>query len=221
MSTRNHKNTVWACLIFSITMAYLEATIVVYLRALYYPDGFHFPLVEIPLRILFTEAGRELATIVMLGIISGMAGKNRRQRFAFFIYNFGIWDLAYYFWLKILLNWPASLLDWDVLFLIPLPWLGPVLPPVLVSVCLILAACVILHYEKLDRPLQFKKWEWGIEIIAGILIVLTFFFELRVIPVRQVPGQYPWGLFIIGLGLGLVVFLQAVYRHHHNRMKNI
>ena len=53
-------------IIFSIAMAYLESAVVVYLREIYYPDGFSFPLTPINAYIFITEFWREIATIIML-----------------------------------------------------------------------------------------------------------------------------------------------------------
>jgi hypothetical protein len=115
--------------LFSVAMAALEAIVVIYLRQLYYPQGFSFPLAPASLPIVFTEWLREATTIVMLFIM----GESRRQRipqgFFCFLYAFAMWDIFYYVWLKILINWPPSLLTWDLLFLIPVPWVSPVLAP--------------------------------------------------------------------------------------------
>ena len=128
-------------------MAYLESAVVVYLREIYYPNGFSFPLQEITPFILIIEIGREIATIIMLFAVSYFMSKNKRELFAFFSFNFGMWDIWYYIWLKLLLDWPQSLLTWDVLFLIPVPWIAPVLAPILVSVSLIIASLIILKLE--------------------------------------------------------------------------
>ena len=155
-------------------MAYLESAIVVYLRELYYPTGFNFPLVEIPIPIYVTEIGREVATILMLWAVAKLIAANGREWFAYFAFNFAVWDIWYYIWLKILINWPSSLLEWDILFLIPLPWAGPVLAPVLVSVCLILAAYFILYYEAHDKPILLSGFDWLGEIMAGLIVIISF-----------------------------------------------
>ena len=46
---------------------------------------------------------------------------------------FGVWDLFYYAWLKVLIDWPQRWLEWDVLFLIPNVWLGPWICPALIA----------------------------------------------------------------------------------------
>jgi hypothetical protein len=118
------KTFLWLTL-FSIAMGYMESAIVVYLRKIYYPDGFQFPLTPIEVHIRLTEILREAATLIMLITIGIVAGKTKLQRFSFFIFCFGIWDIFYYVFLKMLLGWPATIFDWDILFLIPVPWVGP------------------------------------------------------------------------------------------------
>jgi hypothetical protein len=100
-------------------MGFLEAIVVVYLRQLYFPEGFDFPLNPIPPKILAIEWLREITTLVMLVSIGIIAGKNFLQRFSYFLYCFAVWDIFYYVALKLLLNWPPSLLTWDLLFLFP------------------------------------------------------------------------------------------------------
>jgi hypothetical protein len=207
--------------IFAVAMAYLESTVVVYLRKIYYPDGFHFPLADIPRSILFIEAGREVATIIMLYSLARLvAAGDRREVMAYFCFTFGIWDIGYYVWLKILLNWPGSWLDWDVLFLIPLPWLGPVLAPILVSMVLIATALIILYYESMGHPLRLTHREKFAEIAAGLLIIITFFSELHTILSAQIPQNYPWWLFAIGMALGLTVFIRRVYLHFVEQLES-
>ena len=115
--------------VFAVAFALVESSVVVYLRLLYYPEGFAFPLKPALMSHVAVEVSREVATIVMLAVVGLIAGRSRWQRFSYFMIAFGVWDIFYYVWLKIMLNWPASLLDWDVLFLIPVPWIGPVVAP--------------------------------------------------------------------------------------------
>lgn len=133
--------------LFSIAMGFLEAIVVVYLREIYYPGGFEFPMQMVSDRIFMTEVIREICTLVMLLSIAILIGKNRETIFAWFIMSFGIWDIFYYVALKLLLDWPASLLTWDILFLIPVTWLGPVIAPIICSVTMILLALIILFFH--------------------------------------------------------------------------
>jgi len=142
--------------IFSIAFAYIESAVVVYLRAIFHPDGFTFPLSNVDTilqhkALLLTEIGREAATIVLIFTGAWLFGRNHQQRFAYFLTIFAVWDIFYYVWLKVLSawlkaipNWPESIMDWDILFLIPVAWAGPVLAPVLVSITLLVFAMTII-----------------------------------------------------------------------------
>jgi len=201
---------------FAIAMAYLEAAVVVYLRKIYYPDGFHFPLVDVSRSILLIEIGREVATIIMLYAAAKMLAVKRQELISYFLYTFGIWDIFYYVWLKILLNWPSSLLDWDVLFLIPLPWLGPILAPLLISLSFITASLVILRYESTEHPLRFNNWEIVCVIISAVVIIISFLTELKSIILVQPPQHYHWFIFTAGLALSLVIFIRKIVLHRPN-----
>lgn len=114
--------------LFAIAMALLEAVIVVYLRELDYPGDVR---VIFPARVfsnfdLAVELARELATIVMLLAVAFLVKPATPHRiFAAFHFLFGTWDLFNYVWLRVMIDWPVSVLEWDLLFLIPHPWLGP------------------------------------------------------------------------------------------------
>jgi hypothetical protein len=130
--------------VYAIAMAYLEAAVVVYLRALLGLKD--ITAVDVSLGPYgLVEIGREAATIAMLVAVGWMAGRHAKERWAYGLFAFGLWDIFYYVWLKVLLDWPASLLGWDLLFLIPLPWWGPVLAPVLIAalICVVAVLAVV------------------------------------------------------------------------------
>ncbi len=198
--------------IFSIAMAYLETTVVVYLRLLYYPGGFTFPIRLIPNGPALIELGREAATIVMLFSIAFAAGKGFWRRLAYFMFIFGVWDIFYYVWLKVLLNWPESLLTWDLLFLIPLPWSSPVLAPVLVSLAMIISAIIILKLDCEGLKISFSKLDWFLEVLAALIIIGSFLLNAKKIITLQAPQTYRWEIFFIGLGLGIAIFIRGWIR---------
>ena len=65
--------------------------------------------------------------------VGGIAGRTRTTRLGYTAVAFGVWDICYYLFLKIMCDWPKSLFDWDILFLIPLPWWAPVIAPVSIA----------------------------------------------------------------------------------------
>lgn len=192
-------------------MAYMEAAVVAYLRELYYPEGFHFPLKILSPQLALVEIGREAATLAMLILVALVAGKAKWPRLAFFMFVFGLWDIFYYFWLKILLDWPASLLEWDILFLIPLPWVGPVLAPLIVAGSMVAAALVILRMESQGPIFRMTRGE-GTGILCGAgVVLLSFLWDSQFILQGGVPTEFRWEIFWAGELLGLSFFLKAVH----------
>jgi len=158
-------------IVFSIAMGLLESAVVVYLRELYYPEGFKFPLMPIHKHIITTEFWREIATIIMLLGVSILAGKNTVQRFAYFLFCFALWDIFYYVFLFVLIGWPPSLMTWDILFLIPIPWVGPVLTPLLMTLLMITHSCMIVFFDLKGIKARINLGEW-VALISGSLIVI-------------------------------------------------
>ena len=69
--------------IFGIAMGFLEAIVVIYVRQLYYPEGFEFPLKMLPEKMILVEWIREISTIVMLVIVGVISGRTFEQKFSF------------------------------------------------------------------------------------------------------------------------------------------
>lgn len=221
--------TIILLVVFGIAMGMLETIVVVYLRMLYYPEGFDFPLKLINSKVYGIELLRELATLVMLGSISYLAGKKLYVRLAYFLLTFATWDIFYYIWLKALLNWPATLLDWDILFLFPITWVGPVLAPIICSLVMLIISGLILSLENKGISVNFIINEWLIILLGSIVIFYTFikdysaliftggfpnqFFRLSTnaqfqqMVMQYVPYDYPW----IWFGFGIIVILSAIY----------
>ncbi|HNX79579.1 MAG TPA: hypothetical protein PKJ24_06835 [Prolixibacteraceae bacterium] len=220
--------------IFAVAMGFLEGIVVVYVRQLYYPSGFDFPLTLLSPEMLKIEWLREITTLVMLGSIAWIAGRNFIQRLSFFLFTFGIWDIFYYVLLKWILDWPSSLLTWDVLFLIPVPWLGPLLAPVICSLVMILMAFLYTYLAEAGKPLKIKVSDWLLLLGGSAVIFFTFIRDyLKLISnsniltngnnsaVKEefwraitsfIPGHYSWGLFITGLLLILISIFMVVRR---------
>jgi hypothetical protein len=191
---------------------YLEAAVVVYLRAIYYPEGFAFPLTLMEGRILWTEIGREAATLLVLAATAVLSFPRLQNRMAAFVLLFGVWDIFYYVFLKLLLGWPQSLLTPDILFLIPAPWVGPVYAPLLVSAAFIAAGtAVLVRNAKGDFP-HFDSGFVAAETAAGVLVVASFLFSGRSLGITGLPEPFIWPLFATGFLLGVGAFLYAFSR---------
>lgn len=209
---------------FAFAMANVETMIVVYLRRLYYPDGFQFPLVIIDTPTFLLELAREAATVVMLATFGIAAGRTKVGRFAYFMIGFGLWDIFYYVWLKIILNWPASLLTWDVLFLIPVPWIGPVIAPVSVACTLIGMGVVLLLLEARGPVWPASRGVWSAQIIAAAIIIYSFTIDVwprldadGTLLSQWVPVTYHWWMLILGQLLAISTFAIWVSKAYRAR----
>jgi len=225
MKTTMYRN-ILIVFLFAMAMGFLEAIVVVYIRELYYPEGFDFPLKLIPENIFAIELVRELSTLIMLVSIGLLAGKTRLDKFAWFLFTFGVWDIFYYVALKIFLDWPESLLTWDILFLIPLTWIGPVLAPVLVSLTMIGFALAVFFPNCPDVMVKPLSW---LAIFGGALLIFaSFILDYTMLLIQEggkrildpgfveavttyIPDRFYWGLFILGevliiVGIGMYIW---------------
>jgi hypothetical protein len=210
--------------IYAIAMGVLEGAVVIYLRRLYFPNGFQFPLSAVDMSITVVELWREIATLVMLIAVGAIAGRNRGERFAYFLYAFGIWDLIYYAVLRLAIGWPESLLTWDILFLLPVPWVGPVLTPCIVALTMIAFGVTVVRFTSdgvdVDMLPRERLLLWG----GALVVIVSFTLDwTRVegpmlwqnILTRRardykigsfVPVHFPWWIFVIGQGMILASF---------------
>ena len=202
-------------------MGVLEAAVVIYLRRLYFPGGFQFPVRMVDTDIAMVELWREAATVVMIAAVGALAGRTRSERFAWFIYCFGIWDLVYYGFLKLALGWPESPFTWDILFLLPIPWVGPVLAPCIVAVTMCGIALTAVRFTDLGLSARMTNRERGLLIAGSLIIILSFTLDwirtdgytlwVNITTPRDliyglghyVPKDFPWWIFMIGEATGL------------------
>lgn len=207
-TTGSPDRTTWlGVALFAVAFAWVESAIVFYLRTMvdrlkpYQPHP--LPLIE---ELAWVEIVREAATMIMLATVGFIAGRNRVSRFGYALIAFGIWDIFYYVFLIPMTGWPNSLLDWDILFLIPLPWWGPVLAPTLIAALMITWGTLVTQMPRL-QPRAFAS----VPVLAvaglGILLALYVFMAdaIRVAPqgkqalCEMLPETFNWPLFILAL----------------------
>ena len=201
--------------VFGVAFGWMEASVVVYLREIYYPDGFAFPTVLPTDRILLTELVRELATLAMLLGAAMVAGRTGWERFGVFSFLFGVWDLVYYAALWIVLRWPESLLTWDVLFLIPLIWAGPVLSAALIAASLTAAGLVIIRRTEAGFRPRVSRWDWAGAGVSLALLLYSFMANHRVVRGYEVPESFPWVPYALGTVLGWGIFARTFLGRGH------
>ncbi len=212
--------------VFSIAFGYIESAVVVYLRAIFHAKGFDFPLEVFDVtatgrRLLFTEVGREAATLVLMLTAAWLFGRTRQERIAYFLIIFAVWDVFYYVWLKVLLDWPASLMTWDILFLIPVIWASPVLYPVLASVAMFAFATAILYRSAQGRPLAVTRRDWFGWVTGSLIIVVSFCLGGTHVTEPDYAEYFYWPLCAVGFILATLPCLACLRRTSVNRYERV
>jgi hypothetical protein len=198
------RNAAISVVVFATAMAYVEAAAVVYLqRALGISPDRLFPLQngDIVGNLAAIEVGREFATLMMLGAIGWMLGRSWVDRLAWTSVAFGVWDIGYYFWLWIFIGWPHSPGTWDVLFLIPVPWAGPVWAPIAVSAALIGFGLEATRRTGQGRPLQVRPLHAAGAIGGGAIVFASFAANAPALLAGEMPGRFPWPVFVAGMAV--------------------
>src|SRR5262245_53620392 len=174
--------------VYAIAMALVEAAVVVYLRSMY-PGGEPIAALNsvVTTKFIGIELAREAATMVMLVAVAALAARGAWERFLYFSFAFGAWDIFYYVWLWVYLRWPTSLLTWDVLFLIPVPWIAPVLAPVVVSIGLIGGALWLLMSGR-----QAGKLSWALWVAGAAVILASFIYRAQFFTATTSPSAFNW-----------------------------
>lgn len=187
---------------YAVAMAYVESAVVVYLQtALNAGVGPVLPLQPADQTggLIGIEAGREAATIVMIAAVGFLAGRTWLERLAWGAVVFGIWDIGYYGWLYVFSGWPPSLGTPDVLFLLPVPWVGPVWSPMVVSAALIGVGLVAALAVRSGRRLAVSRWHVIAGVGGGLLVILSYTLDAARLLDGGMPGPYPWPIFAAGM----------------------
>ena len=161
---------------------------------------------------------REMATMVMLLTVGILAGRTWRSRLGYSAIAFGAWDIFYYVFLKAMCGWPHSVFDWDILFLIPLPWWGPVIAPVSIAILMILWGTLVSTWNVEPAKGQSEWKAWALNFLGVALALYVFMSDtLRVadqgvVALRNVlPVVFNWPLFSVALLLMSARIVQVLF----------
>ncbi len=199
--------------VFALAFGFVEAASVVYLRATTAETmgaGVQFPLTVVSSHLVSVEIIREACTMLMIGAIAWAVGRRRRDAIGAFLFVFGIWDLAYYAALRLAIGWPNGLSTWDVLFLIPLPWVAPIWAPA--SVAVVFAAAGSYLFWTSSRPHRYITGDFVVLAGAALVIVAAFLVDWAVIYTFEPPPVFPRRLFLTGMAIGVSWFIHAERR---------
>ncbi|MCF8309622.1 MAG: hypothetical protein K9I68_11490 [Bacteroidales bacterium] len=230
MTQSDQKQLLWVFL-FALSMAFFESSIVVYLRELYYPGGFDFPLKTLETDIAATEIIREAFSLLMIVSVAVIAGRKAMQRFGYFLIIFAVWDIFYYVFLKMVLGWPESFFEWDILFLIPVTWVGPVIAPAFNSLVMVVLGFILVRAVSIKSKAVIKPLSWTLLIVGAVFVLVSYvedyvnymneFFTLQKIlfdasdkevmakATEYVPKDFAWGWYIAGVVLHIAAVVHT------------
>ena len=142
----------------------------------------------------------------MMLTVGMLAGRTWRSRLGYAAVAFGVWDIFYYVFLKVMCGWPHSLLDWDILFLLPLPWWGPVLAPVSIALLMLFWGTFATQFERPSESVL-AQWKIWLPNFMGVVLALYLFMAdaIRVanggVPALRamLPARFNWPLFAIAM----------------------
>jgi len=216
---RDKRGAIFGLILFGIAFGQVEASVVVYLRTIAAPfrTSAGLPAIEpMPLfraanlgsleRLLYIELTREAATLVMLAAVAWAIGKNLRTWFPAFALAFGVWDLTFYLWLKVMIGWPASLFTWDVLFLLPVPWAAPVAAPAIVALSLAVGGAIALTRP----PEKVPRMAWTFLTAGAVVLLTSFMWDWRHWIEGGAQRGFPWAVYGLGEMLGVAGFVIGV-----------
>ena len=212
-TTASFRTTAVVVLAYAVAMAYLESAVVLYLElALGSHVGEIFPLRPAGAvgNLAWVEVGRVVATLVMIATVGALAGRSGLERLAWGAVIFGTWDIAYYGWLWVFAGWPPSLVTTDLLFLIPVPWVGPVWAPVVVSLALVGVGLAAARMFRRGGRLQVRGRHWVAGLTGGALVILSWTLDAPNVLAGSIPGAYPWPVFAAGMGLALIAAIDVL-----------
>lgn len=184
--------------LFAAAMAFAEAAVVVYLRRILGEIDI-FPMKDLPSPLLSMEIAREAATVAMLLAVAFLSVRGGLRRMGAFLLLFAAWDIFYYAWLRLAIGWPSGIGEWDILFLIPLPWVGPVWSVLLICAGMLVFSVLFLRASE-EAPFAPGLWGWATGAGGAGAVVATYILEWRKIGYGSgIPSGFSIPPYLLGI----------------------
>jgi len=204
-------------LVAAVAFGIVEAVLVMAYRTFLDPRGSLFPLLPLPPALATWERLREAATLLLLGGTAHLACRRAASKVAAFLFLFGVWDVTYYIVLRGSLGWPRGGHDWDLLFLLPVPWIGPVYAPVVIAAVLIAVGTFVLQHEARRGVFRVHALHGVAAGVGGLLCVWSFVEDDAARALVALPSRYAVEFLVLGLAIGVGAFVDAVRRNRRAR----
>jgi hypothetical protein len=98
-------------------------------------------------------------------------------------------------------------LEWDILFLLPIPWIGPVIAPILIAALMVFIGLAVTALYRRAGTFTPTILSWFLCFIATALILYSFMHDTAATLRQQPPHSYPYVL----LGTGLLLYAAAFW----------
>ena len=210
-------------LVFGVAMGYVEAAVVVYLRSALGNVPTAMPSLDPETFGAFeaVEIARELATLVMIAAVGWLAGRSRLERLAWAAVVFGTWDIVYYLGLRVAIGWPPSFDTWDILFLVPVAWVGPVWAPIVVSASLMVVGLTAARRLRAGRPVVVGQVRTIGALAGGSLVILSFLVDTNRVLAGDSAAWTGWPVFWAGMALAAAATSAALTRPPRARARRV
>jgi hypothetical protein len=128
--------------------------------------------------------------------------------------------------LRINVAWPNSIWDWDVLFLLPLPWWGPVIAPAGIAVMMIIGGSLATQFNRPERTVWPGRRAWHFCLAGATLALLVFMsdalrsYDVGIAAIREtLPTWFNWPVFSIALAMMAAPLIEMIRQIWKGRQK--
>jgi len=157
----------------------------------------------------------------------GNAARTWSKRLAYALIAFGVWDIFYYAWLKVMYGWPRSPFDWDILFLLPLPWWGPIIAPMSIAALMIVGGTLATQTTAMHVTSPLTRRMWRLSWL-GIALGLYVFMADAVAavaagadPTKLLPQSFNWFAFGVAFALMAAPIVSTVWEMPRRRAAGV
>jgi hypothetical protein len=119
--------------------------------------------------------------------------------------------------LRLVSGWPEALGTWDILFLIPSPWVAPIWAPITITIASLFMIGGTYLYWTADRARRYRPADIGVLLAAAGLTLAALLAGSNAVIDHRLPDHFPLWVFWSGVILGVVWFARVERREAQGR----